>query len=758
MAKNKDFAFNPSGLSRSYQWDLSPWQPPQGIAPPLPNNQPLNPSYPNPPLEEKPYLPGSVYDASYSSGDLELDLSPKRWRQELERQQNLRWRDTPQGRLGIRMFARGVLGASAFAIGGRYFGEGLAEYHPDKEAKNIPSMLAKFTDKTFGKGVKKAFNTLGMDGEKLTHFRETRFNAATGEQGWSLGHEMWHVTGGFYVMSIGDATGRDLADVMDSRYHNSWRRDDDSIDYTQMLKSAALSAGRYVTYNGGEDVAIALPYIYVLRGLRGGLNKAYPGFIYDIEAGMNGGSFRVAEEAELTGLNALQANAGMVSTSHTHNSSTQQVPAVSGKLHRVGDYMTPGMIYTQFAYSIYNIGTGMFRETYSTALDQLLEWREKNYAIPTFAKSPGNLLQAAKDAAKYTVRWAARDVIKASIYMAPTSPMFWLMYTPGSKYAGYSIHEKNGVVAYEAPLAAGASRFDFVHAHELRRGTNKLRQKEFGFSFTPETPTYYRKYTPGHGWETTGKAPNPLAQGEFDVYDQNFGGLDPIYNTIGRGVNNVRKTLHSPLRKSAEALGYDVEANRLKRVTDKIALASLSYTPYFYMKTEYARLWDNGRTDISIERMLDGASGFNWKEFKAGTRDLWYSLNQKALPEPEREALARYRIATDASPADVFNPRIFEPGGYNSLISSSPHFQQAARYKHFMEIDEADKQADEQQQTPSTTTFAQRVSKPLDDVRSRTENSVAGIVSRGGSYQDAVAKKQLASQQKNVLPEHHTLQ
>ena len=170
---------------------------------------------------------GSVPNSASDAGDVTAynpELSYQNWQDSLN---NQRWDSSPQGRAVIRFFSRGGLGAAAFAAGGWYVGRGMGMqgYNPVLKFTEINptkplQYVAKSIDTVFGKPLQFTAKMLGGSEEQvanLVRFRPTNYlgNLGVGESGRSLGHEAVNVTFDFFSASVGDAFGRDLANIID---------------------------------------------------------------------------------------------------------------------------------------------------------------------------------------------------------------------------------------------------------------------------------------------------------------------------------------------------------------------------------------------------------------------------------------------------------------------------------------------------------------------------------------------------------------
>ncbi len=548
-----------------------------------------------------------------------LDLSRERWDEESKHPHSQGWNTTPQGRFAIRSFSRGVLGAAFFAWGGHFANRSMAGYHPERAPENWVQLVARIFDKTAGVSIEKSLNAMGYDGHRAVTFRPTR-QFYGGQYGRTLGHEVIGVTFDFAAMSVGDAMGRDIAALVDPNIQHSWRRDDGSVDVPQAMREIATNTFRYLTYNQGEDWAVALPYVYYLRWQRNTINKFSPGFAYDSDRSLNGGSFKVNSAGQI-----------------------------------IGNYQLEGMLDLQGRFTAYNVGTLMFREAYTKTADKLMHWMKDDFSTSDIDQSelaPNSLLTDLNNLGA----WALRDVVKGTLYMTPAVPFFWAGRSPQSKYKGLMIHPEYGPISYTTGAAAAGA--ELVHMHEERRSTNINRPERF----TRDTPTYFSHFDRESGQWTLRPAPNPFAHGTPDPYARTYGPVDAVFNPLGDASNEIRRAMHEPVGSLQQKYGIFDDSVRWKRHSDAYTNAALTYTPYFWAKTEFANLWDNARMDIAIDRALSGAGNLKPGEFMAGLHEMGRVLQQKELTDPEREAQAKEAIRTDVSAADIFDPKVFQFG------------------------------------------------------------------------------------------------
>lgn len=546
----------------------------------------------------------------------------------------LPWNETPQGRLQIRSFSRGILGAAAFAWGGWYASKehGLRgyEFFSDVE-KNTPylrfvqenikyplNIVARSFDEFAGRPIKWAVEAITHNpetAEKAVRFRPMslkfsgRFNKTGGR---SLGEEAVGITFDFFCASIGDALGRDLADLEDKNIKKKWIDDKTGdVKPVQALQSLGKTLWRYATYNGGEDWAVALPYAYFMKAQRAVLNKVSPGFKFDANESLNGAAFKVNDEAKI-----------------------------------IGNYNAVGAFDLQSRFTVYNIGTLMYREAYDWAA-QALKGKPINIYGDPYAKHQNRELS---DNVADVAKWAARSAVKGFLTMTPAVPFFWITRTPQTKYKATFINPENqSMLTY----SLGNQHAPDKPQYGLVKGLLSTRHIEGGSNFTPDAPVGFRKYTgvidPVHspnGWKAIGTPSvgfNPLYHG-FDPHDPSHskGIVSGVMNGVGRVNDDLRRSVRS-------AFDPYIPPKDMARFVN----ASISYTPYMFAKAETARLFDTGKMDLATERMIDGAAKLNFSEFKEGLGEVWRSVLQQPLKDPKREAEALRRITLDTSAADA---------------------------------------------------------------------------------------------------------
>lgn len=592
-------------------------------------------------------------------------LGREAWHDELEEAKHKPWNSTVQGRGLIRLFSRGVMGATFYALGNRIARESLKTYDqftPPTKFYDLPKQIAYGIDRLVTRPLEHMVNALGHDGKAFVTFRPTKVQ--NGQHGISLGQEAVSLTFDFATMSIGDAVGRDIARALDPNRKKNWIDPSGHLNYTQIAKNMGYSAWKYLTYNQGEDWAVALPYTFFVRWQRNLIDKISPGFGYDNDRRLNGGSFKVDDHGNVKGTYGLE-----------------------------------GAIDLQTRFTVYNIGTVMYREAYTMAGNALRNWYRSGFKLPDPPASLESAASAVTGAIGSTVRWAVRDAIKATLYMTPAVPAFWLFRTPQAKYKGMFIHPEKGVIAYRN--GPGAYDVQLVHAHEYKRSANRFLGAQGKTPFDGYNSTFFSRYD-GEHWHAGPSVANPItpymtvkeADGgylqKYPSYSKTYGMFDTLTNPLGKVNNKMRKFGHYPIGKLKQHTGIDLDNPVLhgKHFADDVINASFAYTPYFFMKSDVmAVAWDNAKMDMAIERTIDGAAKLKMGEVKEGLGEIWNAIWHKPFKDPARELEAQRNICDDTSPPDgqsfQANQRCFDEAVQDISLHSKYHHQEGT--KHFVE-------------------------------------------------------------------------
>lgn len=303
------------------------------------------------------------------------------------------WAATAGGRLMIRAFSRGVMGAAFYAVGGHVAAEGLKGYNKDNP-QNAIQHLAGFFDKFAGRPIEKVF------GKEAVTFRPT---LSTGAR--TLGEDVVDTTFNFACATAGDAIGREIVGMFDPHCPSKWRNEDGKLEFPRAVKSVMKATGRIFEAQMA-DWFVSVPYVYQKRFQRTVINKFSPGFAYDADRALNGSSFKLNDKGEI-----------------------------------VGTFGMEGAIDLQARFTGYNIGTMIYYDGMKIIKDKVKDAFDKDsdrlkIKVPV---TPASMYNAGKNGLNSAVRYGLKSTIKALLIMTPSVPSFWMMRTTQYKDKGMGI-------------------------------------------------------------------------------------------------------------------------------------------------------------------------------------------------------------------------------------------------------------------------------------------------------------------------------
>jgi hypothetical protein len=588
---------------------------------------------------------------------------------------NAEWWQSRTGRISTRLFSRGVAGSFMYAIASIVAEQALRNYDPSKSVGDIDQygaagtsgngfihrfvrLLARAFDHTLGTAIHATVKGLSGSEETAKNwitFRETARFGKEGHFGRSLGHEIVDVAFNFSAASIGDAMGRNFAQLIDPHKEISWLKGG-KFDARKCLMAQGQALWKVMSYNQGEDWAVTPIYVYMMKAQRHLIDRlpGCQGFKYVFDQG-NSDAYRVNKEGQVT-----------------------------------GTYYMQNMLDYQLRFTHYNVLTLMYREMYNSVGDQINRWTKTGkIELPKAPSSVGeaatNLLKGVSDFVSYT----ARSFIKGHILMAFTVPFFWMIRIPQARHRALAVNPEMGPIMLSGDVTKKgipvALKPDFRVDFQTDPGNGAPQRFTDGNVLTT--------YTPGAGAGGDGiftptqvklplqfhkeNAPNPNLKNPFAVHDTqsnnahssmswfnpytmtpvmapghqlNNGIAQKFSNLIGKlsydGSNQIADKLlylRSTAVGNRALTGYDDVANlpssaadvnrTLKEATTYHVNSAIAYTPYFAAKTEFAETWDKRETDDAIDRLVQGAVRLNGKELIGGMRDTW-----KAITKPGNTA------------------------------------------------------------------------------------------------------------------------
>ncbi len=531
------------------------------------------------------------------------------WDSERDQQRHPRWMDSTAGRFGIRLFSRGLMG-SAFLTAGSLMlekyqpasriGAGVLptieewaafKANPKEKSYTITRILtpiARSYDFLFGKPIEYLFGKEAVTFRRLRSFEHFETNSANVRMGRTFGEEAVHITLDFAMGSIGDAWGRRIAGILDPNVKKDWLDKDGHVQWGKLAKATGKAAFDILSYNQMEDWFAAVPYVYQMRWQRHFLDRyVQRGSRLAIEHGTFGGAFQVDERGKI-----------------------------------IGDYSIPGAIDLQLRFTGYNVYTLLFRDLYQHIKhsfdhrkDDIKPEHERNFLDES-------------------VKYLAKTAMKATTYMTPAMPFFWIPRVSSARmegpriYAGATPHQDCMVVTSQN---INGDRFrSYTHFDrklpdiELTRGRNgpKIeRNPEYRVSFNP--------YDKANSHTTFSSMLRPFGKAS------DFAGNIPAWGMEKLGGLGERLLAKNPPAPGSE----DARKRQLfyNKVGHRYFNNAFSYTPYMIAKYETANWWDTPQMDASLYRMLDGVDNLDWKEVKAGAKDYWQVLKRRPVSaETER--------------------------------------------------------------------------------------------------------------------------
>jgi hypothetical protein len=607
---------------------------------------------------------GSAVPVISADKTLPVEISKKVWDQAADDAKHTPWMNqSPGKRLAIRTFSRGVMGAAFFTVGGLVAKKWMHGYDVEKgffdqtvrdEAgvtqaiRNPLNFIAKLVDTVVGVPIEATVKAVTGNEELAKNsvlFRPT-FRArsqADGLRPWgrSLGQEVVDVTFDFFCASIGDALGRDIIGFFDPNVKKDWINDKGHVDFPKAVHHALKSVTRYVTYNGGEDWAVAIPYVYFMKGQRKLIDHFSPGFKYDSDQSKFGGSFKLAG-------NPIGAD-GKVDYHHSP--------------HVVGSYALEGMLDLQTRFTVYNVGTLMYREMYNYLDNRIHGKTDHLYGDPS---RPDNKKMGLLDKIGETAKWMARSAIKGVIIMTPAVPFFGVFRANQFKNEGLFIHPELGMMTRKDTKDPTGRKNKPVFSAEpyIRPEVSDLdvSYSRYNSSLLKNNGIPFERTGPMQGASAN---PGAWVEDKFHPYRVGHGIGERMSNSIARGQNKISHGFDQKLIALSnknptfmKGVKRSLGLNQKKDLTDifhPFARASMSYTPYMWAKAEAANLWDNGEMDMAAERVIDGAVKLNWREVKAGLGEVSNAILHKTMDDPQREIEAVHRVDVDSSAPEIFS-------------------------------------------------------------------------------------------------------
>jgi hypothetical protein len=444
--------------------------------------------------------------------------------------ENRKWSETYKGRLMLRVAGRFVVGSAAYSVAQLIGGKAFADYKGEKPEKNAHPLqwIAYGLDQTLGKAVFCVVYALTGSKDKAQQsimFRNTREFGTTDWAGKTIkgrkfGQEIVEVTWDFAFMSFWNYMTGYVLSLFDKNNKTKWKDKSGKLDVVGGIKETSVAVFKGVTYAAGEDMFVAPLYVNYMKLQSGIINKFSPGFQYDDDYNRFGASFKVNE---------------------------------TGKV--IGDYNLEGVIGLTGRFSIYNVGTKMFRDGYAWIEERLLEWKRGDTKAHLQSDDGHHKKLTVVSAIKKSLKYTVITFTKVMFLMIPSAFLFGVLRTPQYKDQGLLIHPDGA----PKDQMVGSIADILPHARVDDRFTNTM------YSNPKDAPLHSR-------------IANPLGKMAY-----NYG------NVLNTGIEKI--------------FGKEMPFGKTAEFTKRWAMAAVSYFPYFGLKSDlFAPYIDTNRTQF----MLDG--------------------------------------------------------------------------------------------------------------------------------------------------------
>lgn len=484
------------------------------------------------------------------------------------------WASSFAGRLAIRSFTRGVLGALFFAAGSHLATTRMEGYDPNAALfkkktdtgdvsgqKNNVQRIAKLFDLLDDKLIRRVTKT--TDIKRFGH-------SSVADKSRSLGEDAVMGNLGFAMATVGDALGGKLIAIMDPHTKASWRMEDGSISIPAFAKSIVTSTAN-IFMAQMADWAVAVPYAYQKQWQRNIINRFSPGFAEDSLSGRNGSTFKLDKDGGIK-----------------------------------GTYAWESFLDFQGRFTMYNIGTMMYRDTLNASRKFIDHIQHPEKYKNTAATQPAGagMYNQSHNSLYNAARYMATTLTKGLLIMTPTVPLFsavrilqnkaqWRDRKPHSAAFFPTTPSKEHPLPYKEIdlFDAGFDKENIKSANINGVIIDEKVFKEYGYGsdFKP-----YGKQTVKTGLDAianqTGKASAAFATGAVNISD------------------TARKKGIWGFKRSHDAKYFG------KSFSD----AAFAYTPYIFAKAELMDRWNTGRMNLALDALFDGITSFNKTKVKDG--------------------------------------------------------------------------------------------------------------------------------------------
>ncbi len=417
------------------------------------------------------------------------------WNEEIEQghRNHDRWMDSWQGRLAIRTFSRGLLGA-AFMTAGDLAMRGYDPYLIEKELANPGTYkevtkvhkglarVAKAIDFGIGRPIKAVVRAFAGEEAALraVTFRESStFSAeALREANAEFWKEMANVNrSNTAIASTRLKLDEFAATAQTARGEEANRFYDESFQYVQENLEHLIFPHVTHPYLYGRtlgDEAVRVTFSFALGSGGDAIGREIvanldPNVRHDWVENGRINYTRLAEHAAHVAWNIVTYNAGedlfagvpYVYTMKLLNRKALPYFAPGAEValdtqltnfsindqgHVTGDYTATRAVDFQVRFMLYNYLTLMFRDVYNQASNFFGEHDKAGHIADMVSHWGTHPVETTLHSASETGKYLAKSLIKSVIYMAPSVPFFWCSRVPQRQYfAGFTGTEHGGI-------------------------------------------------------------------------------------------------------------------------------------------------------------------------------------------------------------------------------------------------------------------------------------------------------------------------
>jgi len=115
------------------------------------------------------------------------------------------------------------------------------------------------------------------------------------------------------------------------------------------------------------------------------------------------------------------------------------------------------------------------------------------------------------------------------------------------------------------------------------------------------------------------------------AYDAPHGTFDKMVNPFGKAWYKLNEGMDGAIEKTGKVLKWDQDKIQTAQgIGGQYTRSLMAYTPYIYVKNEFAHRWDNEDMDKAIDQMWSGTGKLNLQAATTGLKGIKQALFRKA--------------------------------------------------------------------------------------------------------------------------------